>query len=59
MIEQLVQLLKEIQQSGYERDEIFPLYAKMLKQLFDALIKEGFTTEQAIELVKTFFFGGK
>lgn len=47
MIERLIELLKEVE----ENDEFFDLMAHLIKKMYDALIKAGFTEEQAIKIV--------
>jgi len=47
MIEQLVEMLRAVE----ENDELFDIMARMMKKSYDALVKAGFTEEQAIKIV--------
>lgn len=47
MLEQLKEMLKEVAAD----DELFELMAKSMKKLHGALIKEGFSEEQATLIV--------
>ncbi len=48
MLEDIKQMLKEIEAD----DELFELMAKIQKKSFDALVKQGFGTNQAMEIMK-------
>lgn len=48
MIDQLIETIKEVESRSAE---IFPVYARMYKSAFDALISEGFTPDQALKLL--------
>ena len=47
MIEQLVEMLRAVE----ENDELFDIMARMMKKSYDALIKAGFSEEQATKIV--------
>lgn len=47
-MEQIMNMLKEI----LKQDEMFTLSAKITKKAIDALQNEGFTRQEAIELVR-------
>ena len=47
MIEQLIEMMKEVNES----EEVFEQGALMMKNAYDALVKVGFTEEQAITIV--------
>lgn len=47
-MEQMMNMLKEI----LKQDEMFTLSAKITKKTIDALQNEGFTRQEAIELVR-------
>ena len=47
MIEEMVELIETI----LKQDQLFTLGAKMLKKSMDALIAEGFTRDEAIQVV--------
>lgn len=47
-MEQMLNMLKEI----LKQDEMFTLSAQITKKTIDALMKEGFTRQEAIELVR-------
>ena len=47
-MEQMLNMLKEI----LKQDEMFTLSAKITKKTIDALKNEGFTRQEAIELVR-------
>lgn len=48
----VAQGLKDAEANWPTNLEIFAMLAKHLKAKFDALVEAGFTTEQAIELLK-------
>ena len=41
-----------------EENELVPKMAKMLKRLFNSLVAEGFTDEQAMDIVQKFSMTG-
>lgn len=47
-MEQMLKMLKEI----LKQDEMFTLSAQITKKTIDALMNEGFTRQEAIELVR-------
>lgn len=47
MMEELLEMLREYEQN----DEIFETLARMMRKMYDALIKAGFTPEQAMQIV--------
>lgn len=47
-MEQILNMLKEL----IKQDEMFTLSAQITKKAIDALMKEGFTRQEAIELVR-------
>ena len=49
MLNELVEMIKMM----LEQDELFTLGAKMLKKAVDALMAEGFTRSEAIQIVAT------
>lgn len=55
MLEQLKEMLKEVATD----DELFELMAKTMKKLHGALVKEGFTNEQATQIVASQGMGVK
>ncbi len=50
MVDQVNELLEEMMND----EKVFPNIAKMMKQLFDELIKAGFTEEVAAKLVSNY-----
>jgi hypothetical protein len=55
VIDQLIEIINEVYQ---KRDRISPVYIKMYKEAFDGLVKEGFTEDQALKLLKAMKFTG-
>lgn len=53
--DELKMALREMQKSMDSMDEYMTLIAKITKAKYDALIEEGFTHEDAIELCKNIF----
>lgn len=49
MLEQLLAMMRDVEQN----DEFFDLVARMMKRLYDALIRAGFNAEQATSIVTT------
>lgn len=49
MIEEMVEMIETI----LKQDQLFTLGAKMLKKTVDALVAEGFTREEAIQIAAT------
>lgn len=47
MFDQLVQMME----AALGRDDLFALSAKIMKKMFDALVAEGFSEEQAVKIV--------
>jgi len=47
MLEMLLEFLREIE----KRDEFFDLMARVHKKSFDAMVKAGFTEDQAIRII--------
>ena len=50
MLDQVNELLEMMMND----DRVFPNIAKMMKQLFDELVKVGFTEEQAASIVSNY-----
>lgn len=46
-VEELVSFMKEVEKN----DEFFATAARLKKKAYDALLKEGFTEEQAIRMI--------
>jgi hypothetical protein len=47
----MLEMLKEILQAIVADDEIFDLNAKAMRKMHQALVKNGFTEEQATQIV--------
>ncbi|KKR48950.1 MAG: hypothetical protein UT86_C0002G0125 [Candidatus Magasanikbacteria bacterium GW2011_GWC2_40_17] len=47
MVEDLLEVLKEV----VESDELFEVLARATKKAYDAMVKAGFTEEQATRIV--------
>ena len=55
MLEQLLEILKEFEAS----DELFDTMARVMKKLYDSLVKAGFTESQAASIVASQGIGAK
>ena len=50
VVEMILHMLKQLNES----DEFFDVVASMMKKLYDALLREGFTEDQAVQIVAGF-----
>jgi hypothetical protein len=50
VVEMILDMLKKLNES----DEFFDVVASMMKKLYDALLREGFTEDQAAQIVAGF-----
>lgn len=54
----MIDQVNEILEAMMNDDRIFPNIAKMMKQLYDELIKVGFTEDQAAQIVANYKAAG-
>lgn len=47
MIEELVELMKSIEAN----EEFFEVLARLMRKMYDALVKAGFSPEEAVKIV--------
>ena len=50
----MIDQVNEILEAMMADERVFPNIAKMMKQLFDELVKAGFTDEQAASIVSNY-----